>query len=52
MVLLLQDKNLFNCWENSIEKISSQASQEEGSTTIPKGSTPKWAEMGGLLIGV
>nr|DAG88493.1 MAG TPA: hypothetical protein [Crassvirales sp.]DAX25601.1 MAG TPA: hypothetical protein [Crassvirales sp.]DAX30274.1 MAG TPA: hypothetical protein [Crassvirales sp.] len=24
---------------------------DKSSTTIPKGSTPKWVEMGGILLG-
>jgi len=31
--------------------ISSEASQEERSTTIPKGSTPKWVEAQNTLAG-
>lgn len=43
----------FNCW-NGLElmpiPISNQASdEEEGSQTIPEGSTPKWVEMGSTL---
>lgn len=42
----------FNCWDGSkLIPISSQASNvEEGSQTIPRGSTPKpWVEMGSTL---
>lgn len=45
--------NCFNCWNGSELipiPISNQASTtEEGSQTIPGGSTPKWAEMGSTL---
>jgi len=34
-----------NCWDLSKETISSEASTEERSTTIPYGSTSKWMEI-------
>ena len=36
---------------NEPRTISSQASKDEGSTTIPKGSTLKRVEMGSILLG-
>jgi hypothetical protein len=40
--------NRVNCWDISLETISSEASKEERSTTIPKGSRAKWLEAHGI----
>lgn len=47
--------NPFNCWDllRALLRdwtISSQASEEEGSTTISKESTPEWVETGGASV--
>lgn len=49
-------KNLVNSWKLctllDVQTIMSQASHEEGATTIPKGSTRKCVEVRGLSLRV